>query len=831
MRLAKLLFKPKWQDKDAAVRRAAVASGNEAELIDALPRLVREDADAGVRLAALKRLGDYEHWRERSTGDVDETVRSSARSVYLNLLCANASEPSMTRRIAELDTLAAPELEKVATTAAHRELRAAALERIVRPGLLVERAIADPDAQLRLAALERIHDPGLLERIAERTRKTDKVVNRRARERLQASRISTGDSAAIGVHARALCERIESLLRAPRLDMESDLAGIHAAWAALAEAVPAEIAARYRGAHALALRSLDSLRNPQSKNVPELATDDAELASAPAATPELPPTAITEVLVSQARFDAALAAAQAQARVERERRRLLQEEVEQLLPDFAVAMDSGDSAGAHALHTRIRESLKLLREAPAELHRRLAPLEERHAEMKRWQHWSNNQRRRVLCAEIEGLAGSGLHPDALATRVREAREEWQRLDAAEGVAADSESGPGISRRFHTLCYQVLRPTKGYFSKRNEVRKSHSDEIQALLERAAAIADDTADWNALAVLRSEASSALRALDEVDPRTRTVLAKRLKEVIARTSTLVQTHEHEVEASKQRLIEQAAALGNRGDHATLPREARELQKRWTALGNGRRTVDQRQWREFRKACDAVFGMLDAARKDRESQVAATLAQIQDIVTELEALAADESTPAESIKSRLRDLDARWQTTGTDDRALVQRQRQAHDAVAMRLKDAARRQRLARYTIAMQKYTFLRALETGTVQPAEGWNAFAATAPAFEAALQARHLRAQSGTVDTEEAEESRETLVQLEFLAGTDSPAEDRQLRMSHQVSRLSSRMRSGAAATPERELDDLLAAWFAQAPQPPALEERFARAAAAAIDTLP
>jgi hypothetical protein len=831
MRLAKLLFKPKWQDKDAAVRRAAVATGTDAELIQALPSLVREDADAGVRLAALKRLNDYEHWRERSTGDADETVRSSARSMYVTLLCAGASEPSMTRRIAELDTLTPVELEKVAATAAHRQLRAAALERIIRPGLLVERAVADPDLELRLVALERIDDPGLLERVAERTRKSDKVVNRRARERLEASRISAGDSTAIGVRARTFCDRIEALLRAPRIDMENELAAIDAAWVGLGDAIPADIAARYRGAHALVLRSLDSLQNPQSKNAQELAAEIVEPASAPTPVQELPQLPATEVLVSQARFDAALAAAQTQARVERERRRVLKDDIERLLPDFAAAMDSGDSAAAHGLHARIRDGLKSLREAPADLLRHLAPLEERHAEMKRWQHWSNNQRRRALCAEIEALTGSGLHPDALATRVREAREEWQRLDAAEGIAADSESAPGISRRFQGLCYQVLRPTKGYFSKRNEVRKSHSGEIEALLQRAAAIADDTTDWNALSVLRTETSSALRALDEVDPRTRTTLAKRLKDVIARTSTLIEAHERDVEASKQRLIEQAVALASRSDHASLPREARDLQKRWTALGNGRRSFDQRQWREFRSACDAVFGTLDAARKERESQVAATIAQVQNVVSELEALAADESTPAESVRAQLRDLDARWQATGSDDRALTQRQRQAHDAVTMRLKDAARRQRLARYTVAMQKYTFLRGIETGITQSAEGWDAFAATVPAFDAALQERHLRAQSGSVDAEESEAAREILVQLEFLAGTDSPAEDRQLRMSHQVSRLSSRMRSGANATPDRELDDLLAAWFAQAPQPPALEERFIRAAAAAIDTLP
>jgi DNA repair protein SbcC/Rad50 len=828
MRLAQLLFKPKWQDKDAAVRRAAVATGEEAELIAALPVLVREDADPGVRLAALKRLNDYEQWRERSTGDADGMVRSSARSAYLGLLCANAAQPSMTRRIAELETLAPAELEKVATTAAQRDLRAAALERITRPGLLAERAMTDPDPQLRLVALRRIDDPGLLERIAERTRKTDKAVSRGARERLESARFSAGDSTAIADRARALCDRVEALLRAPRIDMQQELVEFDVAWTSLGSAIPAEILARYRGAHALAQRALEVLQDPLQAKLaePEVA---AEHVPEPVLVQEQPQTVVSEVLVSQARFDAALAAAQADARSERERRSALQHDIERMLLALTGAIDSGDSAAAHRIHAEIHAGVKAMRGVPADLQHQLAPLEARHAEMTRWQHWSNNQRRRALCADIEALAGSGLHPDALATRVREAREEWQRLDAAEG-AGDGESSPGISRRFQALCHQALRPTKVYFSKRKEVRKSHGDEIEALLARAAAVADDNADWKMLAALRTEASAALRSLDEVDPRTRTTLAKRLKDVIARVSTLVEAHERDVQAAKQKLIEQAGALGGRGDQAALPREVRELQKRWTATGNGRRTIDQRQWREFRTACDAVFGKLDAARQEREAQTVASRAQAVDVLTELEALAGDEVESAETIKARLRDLDARWQAVASDDRAFVQRQRQARDAIAARLKDAARRQRLSRYLVAIKKYTFIRSIESGASPSPDRWDAFAATTAQFDTALRTRLAATQSASAP-EESEVAREILVQLESLAGIDSPAADRQLRMNHQVRRLSSRLRSGAAATPEPELDDLLTAWFAQAPQPQALEDRFENAATTAIDALP
>src|SRR5690606_41335623 len=95
---------------------------------------------------------------------------------------------------------------------------------------------------------------------------------------------------------------------------------------------------------------------------------------------------------------------------------------------------------------------------PAE-RRRLSALDEQFGKLEQWQRWSGNEVRRRLCDEVEALHGSGLHPDALATRVKELQAEWSRLDALEGDAAPaSESGP--ARRFRALCHRGLRPARG-----------------------------------------------------------------------------------------------------------------------------------------------------------------------------------------------------------------------------------------------------------------------------------------------------------------------------------------------------------------------------------
>lgn len=824
MNLARLLFKPKWQDRDAAVRRVAVASGNDADMVAALPRLARGDADAGVRLAALKRLGDYEAWRERSTGDADADVRRIARDAYLALLCSNdARVPSLSRRIAELDTLGADELERVATRATDRDLRASALAQVTRPALLAERAVADPDASIRLAAIERIVDTAALARIAERARKTDKTVSRRARELIEAQRIGSGDAAAVAQKARTLCERMEALVRAPMTD-ETAHAAITREWNALGNALPTGLLARYCGADALVRQTRINVQNPPLR---ETASNESNADSD--ATRVEPAATSAEMLASQARFDAALASAANEAQRERELRRAHLHEMEQALPRYAAALEAGTVSAAHALHDRLLTLGAMVAPLPAALEAKLPPLHVRYDELRQQQAWANRRRREMLCDDVEQLAQSGLHPDALAQRVREAREEWQRLDAAEGLSASAEAGP--TRRFNAICHGALKPAKAYFDKRDEVRKSHAGEIGKLLQEAAALAGDIGDWKAAGQLRLKLGDALRSLDGVEPRTRTDLARQLKAAIAHLATRLDAHADEVEAAKQQLAARAQTLQQQSDGRAVARDARELQAQWTALGQGRRSSDQRLWKEFRGALDGAFGQLDAARKQRDEQSTAARTQAENLLVEIETVRNDD---AHEMKAKLRDIDARWRALGSPDRALEQRYRKAHDAIEAGLQGAARRKRLARYTEALAKYALLRSVETGAqdagVASAQ-WREHPAPAE-FAFALDARFARATSAPATGERDEApARDLLVELEFFAGLETAAEDRQRRMNFQVRRLASRMRNRAAATPEAELAHSMNAWFEQAAQTAELEDRFARAVAAAIDTLP
>jgi len=919
MKLTRFLFKPRWQSKDVATRRGAVSELNDAELVAALPSIARNDTDAGVRLAALRRINQYEAWRERSTADADSQVRDVARTAYIAMLTGNsAGLPPLERRIAELDTLAGEEIERIVTQGSDPALRAAALERATRPSLLAEVAVGDADPKLRLIALSRITDADALARVAERTRKTDKVVSRLARDRAEAARIAAGDADTILARARQLCERIDALLQRPRSERTEELAALDQAWAALDGKAPRQFAERFESTRTflrndteeaaaertrlrelrarieLALsagdgdpaalealareagRSVADSRHelPERERVEALLVQltqriaqravqvraAAESAATEAEDAETRREAALEAIAAQARFDAALERAQADKEKQREQHQALRRDLDNLVIELEQQLEAGDLNHALTTHARVTNLLEGL-PTLARHDKRLLNAEARLGELKRWQRWSGNERRKQLCEAIEALPALGLHPDAVATRVREARAEWQQLDTLEGDK-EPRGSLGLSRRFQALCAQALKPAQGYFAKRDELRKSHQESIETLLAAEEAQAIDSADLPALAQQRRRVADALRALDGIDPRARKAFAQRLKELLKRIDQRLDQQAADVEAAKQRLIAEAERLATSADAAAAAREVRDLQTRWKAAGNGRRRTDEAQWKAFRGHCDAIFARLDSARRERDEAESVARAQAEALLAELVELvgAASDEQPA-----RRRELEQRWSAADVRDRELQRRWQQQLDALDAQQEQVRRRRRNAVLIEAIAGLALCEAIELGQRNPAD-WQAPSPETGALGKALQQRHAAGAAGSAATAGASDladpngpaeaptdgdgvaspaaarsdddadsaRRELLVTLEFLATIETPAEDKARRMDLQVARLSQRMSGGQRRSAREELTALLQQWIALGPLPAATaaawQARFRRAFDAALAQL-
>lgn len=831
-KFSQLLFKPKWQHKDAAIRRSAVQDAQHHALVQELPRIAREDEDQRVRLAALRRVNDFSLYRDRASNDPDQALRSVARTQYLGMLCGEVPVELETHaRLRELGIIEANEdIEHIAIHARDVALRRAALERVTRASLIAERAINDPDSRLRQSALERISDASVLLRIAEKTRKTDKLISRLARERVDAQRIASGDNEAIMNRARLLCERLEALLHGTGATRTDDLQQIELAWTLLSKQAPESFRQRYTVAHSLLKKGMERAVNRSTIDVKDTTVGGTETFTEGASSTQREPLVQTEVFTEidtellhpHVNSDAAMANARAELQRERDQQQVLLQQLREHVESYTKALEAGDTSTARHLRAAINELRQCIRAVPSATAQTLAQHEAQFAELAHWQHWANDMRRRQLIEAIEALLSAALHPDAVATKVREARTEWKKLDATEDLTEHARVQQGLRRRFQALCHQALKPAHVYFDKRQEVRKSHQEQIEALLIRAEALASENNDWKLIFNLRREATLALRSqLDAVDPRQRTMLAKRLKDVITRLTASLDVHEQAVEQAKATLIAKATALSGASDATSATRDVRELQKRWQAAGIGKRPTDQKQWEQFRAACDVLFDNLNLARKQREVAHTALQTQAQALVSELESLRNSLTQGVSDARTRQREIDKQWHELTNVDRHLQARYQAALEAAQIADEQQQRARRQNRYINANVRYTLIRNLENDKLTAAaaqSAWDGLPLIAREFSAVLSVRFEyalhRSEQGDVEENAAEDiaqrterARDLLIQIEFLANLESPPEDKQRRMDYQISRLSARLRDGSTESIEVEFSAWLIQWYA------------------------
>ena len=208
--------------------------------------------------------------------------------------------------------------------------------------------------------------------------------------------------------------------------------------------------------------------------------------------------------------------------------------------------------------------------------------------------------RRRLCEDAEALQGSGMHPDALATRVKELQAEWSRLDAIDGAAAPAADS-ALARRFRGLCHAALKPARGYFEKRREVRSERAGQIDALLAEVDAVLESAAA-GALPPLRRQVTDALRELDSVAPEKRGEQGRALRASLGRIDAAIASGREQAALEKRRLISRLRRdLGGADAEAGLAL-AKEAQAQWKRLARAERKDEDALWDELRALVDPL-------------------------------------------------------------------------------------------------------------------------------------------------------------------------------------------------------------------------------------
>lgn len=498
---------------------------------------------------------------------------------------------------------------------------------------------------------------------------------------------------------------------------------------------------------------------------------------------------------------------QQQSRIDTLKRQL--DNLEQLL-------QNGHLKDASKLFGQVNTGLRQVDQRAAQpLQRQARAIGARLTEMRDWQGYVTTPKKEALCEAMESLIGADIAPDILADRIQAMQDEWKALSSSQ---PDRE----LWERFQAAGDKAFEPCRDHFAqvaRQREQNVEYRNQLIAELDRYESELDwASADWKVVQKTLETARDTFRSYSPVDRSSHNDTQKRFTEVCDRIYAHIQQEYDRNLDLKSELVERAAAEIETDDLTSAIDTIKQLQQEWKQVGLTPRAADQRLWKQFRAHCDAVFNRLDQARAERKARLDDTVLQAEQLLEQArELLTTDDDT--QQLLNRLEELEQDFAAMELP-RSAHQRLRKGFTEVAGALQNLEDQARLnaerARWQGILDRLQALADNDEALWQDAAELPPEYQSLP-FDAAWQDR----QQACTD---AAAAIDLCIQMEVLAGQESPAADQGRRMALQVQRLAQGL--GQSVDVDNERLQLLAQWLPLHADA-ALQSRFRKAFASSL----
>ncbi|MCC9002122.1 MAG: DUF349 domain-containing protein, partial [Candidatus Competibacter sp.] len=310
-----------------------------------------------------------------------------------------------------------------------------------------------------------------------------------------------------------------------------------------------------------------------------------------------------------------------------------------------------------------------------------------------------------------------------------------------------------------------------------------------------------------------------LGPVNRSERKNLDRRFQQIMQRLEERLAIERDRELQRRQQLIQRVQSTVDSPDLRTAIEIAKRAQAEWHPTVQASPRQEQALWKEFRVACDAVFARRQLEQQAADTERQANLSRRLELCAEVEALATSDHERLAAAQARLQAIQQEWDTIGstpkTERRALDQRFETA-------VRQFSRNERILRRTSGRETFKHLHErsrlcagleglLATAPIDPErleqarETWNTLP-TLPAellepiqqrFDAVIQSLTTApAQAGNLAAcleQNLNRKQIWCVCMEIAAGVESPPAYAQLRMEHQVARLSASLAGSADKT--------------------------------------
>ena len=330
--------------------------------------------------------------------------------------------------------------------------------------------------------------------------------------------------------------------------------------------------------------------------------------------------------------------------------------LEQALDDGKLAAANSAMGMARKCHDELQQiAPHLLRKTRSHWSRLLGRL----SELRDWQRFGSNTVREDLITAMQLLTTADLSNNERIKQVRRLRNQWRDIDRKGGAPAEA-----LLQRFDAAADEAFAPVvarrEAQQQARNEAATERSTFCDSIEKEYAAVDWSAPDWPAIDARVRELRNQWRKLGGVDKATWASLNARFLGCIKAYEEKLSGVRDSEKERRERLIRQVRRFATEPDLQVAISETLAAQQKWKPLVTASRSVEQRLWKEFRAACDAVFERRNTqnAELNRELEENADRKQaLLDALMRLVELPAPERQNAADERDR---LVAEWNEIG---------------------------------------------------------------------------------------------------------------------------------------------------------------------------
>jgi len=452
-----------------------------------------------------------------------------------------------------------------------------------------------------------------------------------------------------------------------------------------------------------------------------------------------------------------------------------------------------------ALQKEVKKALGRLIDTPKQekitLENRLQKVVPRIQELKGWRHWSTDQARKELIDEAIALKDIKQDANTRATAVRDLRSRWKKLGKI-----DPASGRKLWKDFDTACSEAYALSQAHFDAEEKQRHKNLEHRESICndyeELESSTNWDSPDWRVIDKQARTLQARWRKSDAVSRRNWKPILDRYKSA----ESAIESHlrnERRIDLNKREaLIEKLEALQDHDNLTEATQAARDAQRAWQPTVTGRRSDEQKLWKRFRTAADAIF----ARDKEKQDAVRGEIQAILDKKTLICVAAEQLANTEQTSSSDLSKLRSQWNeirpAKNKQENMLERRFEKAMQSVNKNSQKGHWKRQLELLSSLMERHDLLETYEKA-VQKSENdaliesckqqWLAFGNNE---NTALETRFEKASQGSLNENELKTNAELraslLLDLEILLELKSPPELAKIRMQKQVDRLASAM---------------------------------------------